>query len=181
MNPTEVERLILVNQYRILAILDPKNKESYDLAADTFMSGYEGAYDWHTEFADVSRDGLTKAQCDEVMDILSMYAHLQRSYDRLQDKSGVKPERVDFPGFDGNSETELMSFCRFLVKSDKFAYVRQAGRDDFNSHMGMLGNYRRMLSVYRPIRDPGVFLTLEQIKAVLYEDSHPNFRERLSV
>ena len=100
--------------------------------------------------------------------IVGIYSDLRDSYERLADKSGIEPHQVEFPGFDGNNEAELMSIARFLVeKMSRFS--RFKGRD-FNSHSPSAVRQRRMVAAFEPIRatlDLGRQLSASQIIEIL--------------
>jgi hypothetical protein len=118
-----------------------------------------------------------------VGDVLDMWDRLESGYAKLskKDKERIEKEAdpwsdVHFRGFDGNTESALMSIARFRVeKMDEFQ--RFKGRD-LNSHMPCVDAYRRMLSEYRPLSqnlgagDPG----LNQIIAILKAAKHPEWR-----
>ena len=93
-----------------------------------------------------------------VLDVLDMWAFLERGYQKLnkKDKERVEKEAgpfgklVRFPGFDGNNESSHLSLAYFLVrKMHRFAEF--AGRD-LNSHCPLLATYKRMVSVFKPMR-----------------------------
>ena len=111
----------------------------------------------------------------EVLDILEMWDFLEMGGDKLssKDKKFVEEKteglynEVRFHGFDGNNEGEHMSIASFLVnKMGRFS--RFKGRD-LNSHCPLLDNYRKMLSVFTPIRPTliGFSLNIEQIIMIL--------------
>ena len=59
---------------------------------------------------------------------------------------------VKFPGFDGNHETGMMSYSKYITKDlNRFGYVSELHQKDFNSHTEMLGRYRGMLSKFHAI------------------------------
>lgn len=106
---------------------------------------------------------------------------LETSCKRLQpaDKAHVEKEaepfgsHVRFRGFDGNNETEYMGAAEFLVNDlERFSTFK--GRD-LNSHLPSLDTYKRMLAVYRPLRNSHDFgpLNAEQIIKILKEQAHP--------
>jgi|SRR5690606_1796675 len=166
MHPTRVERLILFNQYKILERLDPENADSYQKMQEILENGYELEYQWKTEFITDDRDVMSTDQCRFVINVLSMYEALQRSYDRLSNKGTIEPRMVEFPGFDGNHEPKYLGYTRFLInREEKFTYLRTSS-DDLNSHFRTLERYRRMLAVWRELGE-SYDLTSEQIQAIL--------------
>jgi uncharacterized protein YfbU (UPF0304 family) len=80
---------------------------------------------------------------------------------------------VKFIGFDGNNESELMGIARFLI-DDMERFTSFKGRE-LNSHMPTRSMYRRMLSVFEPIRKTlvGVELSADQLITILNAKKYP--------
>lgn len=171
MRLTRAERLILVNQYRILAQLDEEEAEGYQEYIEILANGYEGFYDSVDE--SVHCETLLEEECGLVLDILSMYDWLA-SYmnEHPTDDEVLKHVWARFQGLDLNNEGKYWSFARFLLQvQGKFELLQAAAApalvlDDYNSHQRMLGKYDRMVGEWRSYRgdpDPGH----EQVLAVL--------------
>lgn len=120
----------------------------------------------------------------EVIDILDMWSFIEHSYDELseEEKAYVEKEAEPFGkdpkfrGFDGNNESEHMGTAYFIVNDlDRFESFK--GRD-LNSHCPSIEAYRRMLSVFDPIRKTLTFkpLSAENIVKILKEKTHPSYR-----
>jgi uncharacterized protein len=101
----------------------------------------------------------SKATLKEVLDILDMWAFLERGYARLskKDKDRVAAEAeplgksVVFPGFDGNYESEHLGIAGFLINEmGRFSDFKDR---DLNSHCPLLENYRRMVKLFEPMRE----------------------------
>jgi uncharacterized protein YfbU (UPF0304 family) len=100
----------------------------------------------------------SKATLKEVVDILEMWAFLERGYARLSKKekdrvaadAGPFGKSVVFPGFDGNYESEHLGIAGFLV-NELGRFFDFKGRD-LNSHCPLLENYRRMVKSFEPMR-----------------------------
>jgi uncharacterized protein YfbU (UPF0304 family) len=121
----------------------------------------------------------------EVVDILDLWSFLERGFGALsesdKDKVAAAAEpfgkHVMFAGFDGNGESEYIGIARFLInKLDRFTEFK--GRD-LNAHMPTLGAYRRMLSVFEPVRVnlTGRDLNVAEIIQILQEKLHPSRRK----
>lgn len=164
--PTPVERLILANQYRILALLDKDhdNVKSYQLAEQAFVYGYESAYLFNTGHL-ATENILTEEEGREVSEILRMYDHIQYSHKKLGAKSGIEPHEVVFPGFSGNYESKQLAFCDYLGECKMRAKIKVT-HESFDSHFPMLHKYRSMLSVWRQFR-VDTLLTADQIRSIL--------------
>jgi uncharacterized protein len=122
---------------------------------------------------------------NEVVDILDMWSFLEEGYENLSaaDKKRVKTEahpfgdKVYFRGFDGNNETSHFGIAQFLVQ--KLERFDRFERRDLNSHYPSIDTHRRMLPVFRPMRQSlmGGRLNASQIIAILKEQTHPEYRE----
>lgn len=145
---TAVERLILANQYEILSFL--KENDSYSRFSEQLREGHEWLYS--QTFNDCVSDNLPNKDAEHVFAILGIFSDLQDSYSQLADKSGIEPHQVEFPGFDGNTEADLLSFARALRKADRF--IETLGEDTKNSHMPTTGMYQRVISKWRELGQP---------------------------
>ncbi len=158
---SKTERLILMNQYRLLAILEPDQAESHEAVRDALESGYVAAYE---QLFDYISDDLTKEECHFVVDALTVYEALQRA--KSDDDS------VAFPGFDGNNEAQHLGYLRYVVKKEgRFDYLKFAGRD-FNSHMAMIPIYERMIAKHEEFGER-LELRAHEVEAILEAMKHP--------
>jgi uncharacterized protein len=143
---TTVERLMLANQYQILEKLCPKEAAYYAEVRETVEQGYEGHY--YRLLRSITRETVSKEQCDEVLDVLTMFSCLKSSYKALTDKTGIKASEVKFDGFDGNSEGDLLSFANFFCKADGGRFGDLIKLEVPNSHSSSIDMYKRMLRVF---------------------------------
>jgi uncharacterized protein YfbU (UPF0304 family) len=143
----KLKRYELINQLLILEKLYPEEGDYYAKNRKALENGYELHYSWLTE--NIS-DGLPEEECKEVLDILDMYRSIIFSWQRLHENEEL-PEKLKFKGFDGNNETTLMRYVQyFVIDLDRFNELTYGKEHPyFNSHRRMLGNYRRMLSVWK--------------------------------
>lgn len=144
MKLTRVERWILSNQFQILKALHPDQADDWESATEVVRSGYE--LEFESLAAYVYEDGLSEADCRQVVHIMSMFCALKNCYNQLQDKSGIDQHKLAFEGFSGNEETLHMAYARWLYANRRFTDLKTS--DDFNSHFPSLGGYRRMLRVW---------------------------------
>lgn len=95
-NPTETglklelsrtERLLLANQFQILALLEPSESDYYDQAKEILEIGNED----HCEglFQNIDEHSLTAEQCGEVTEILNMFRDINHGLSKLEDTSGT--------------------------------------------------------------------------------------------
>jgi uncharacterized protein len=158
------ERLLLMNQYRILSLLDQSNADHYNKLRDALESGYVASYQ-DDLFAGML-DGLSVEQCAFVREVMNMYDALQRSYDALDDKQGIEEERTKFPGFDSDYELPHLGYARFVVEREgKFSRLKSHS-PDFIGHTPMLDQYRRMYDIWR-LADNRYELTRDDIAVIL--------------
>lgn len=156
------DRLFLINQYKILALLDDEEPDYYQKCIRILESGYESHYYTLDQFIE---DPMPAEESHEILEILSMFRVLNDSYERLEDKSGIEEWRIKFAGFDGNYETGEMGYVAFLAEQDdRFTDVIERGK--YNSHCPCLDRYRRMLEHFRQNFPDAQILTKEQILAV---------------
>ena len=135
MELTKTERVILANQYQILALIDKENADAYDAVREALEDNYPLAYE---AIFDHFSDGLTTDECGFVNEVLAMYDALQRT----------KVGDTHFPGFDGNNETMHMAYARYIRKREgRFDYLK-TGTPDLNSHFPSIDGYRRMLETW---------------------------------
>lgn len=163
------ERRMLVNQHCILEILYPDESDHHKERAEIYRNGYELLYDddW------VDPKTLSGEQCEEVLDILSMFEKLKYSFEQLEDKQGIDEYRVKFHGFDGNGENwngecececeSYMSFARFYCTERGYDRFKSLEITDFNSHDHVLEKYREMLGRYKKVQKSGQHLSKEEI------------------
>ena len=154
MHFTKKERLILINQYKILSKLCPDDSEHYNELREILEDGYEIFYSQIDEW--ISQD-MSKSEGEFVLEILNLYRAIE-DYKRMsKDQEIINKSYSYFRGFDGNNEGQYMQFSRFLInKQNKFSeqkdYLRK--NDNLNSHTPMISIYKRMLSKWKHIGKP---------------------------
>jgi uncharacterized protein YfbU (UPF0304 family) len=145
MQLSRTERLLLSNQYRILAKLYPDEAEHFAKAGAIVEDGYELEYyqlDQH-----ISEKPLSEEQCREVYDILEMFWQIKHAYEGLADKTGIPEHMTEFFGFDGNYETRYLGYARFLFKDDRYPGLKKG--DNYNSHAPLLPLMRKMVAEWK--------------------------------
>jgi len=141
---SKAQRALLLNQYRILEILDTKNAEQYRNFQKILERGFTILY------SDIIRvcDEMTVEEGRYVLDVLDVFRTLKSSYEQLADKSGINPERLKFEGFGGNGESQLTRFTEFLKEH---AQYKETVPDSINSHSPTEYRYRPMVERYHAI------------------------------
>jgi hypothetical protein len=182
MQLTEVDRWVLMNQYRILARLDPEGLEGdHEKAVTVLEHGYESEYGDLVPW--LSEEPMSQEEGRRVLDILDMHRDLLWSYEDLEDKSGIERSEVAFLGFDGNNETRALGYARFLIDSGRWTELADSA-DGLNSHMPTMDMYGRMLPVWRRarenrLRSPAMGrerMSADEIRAICAERVHPTSR-----
>jgi uncharacterized protein YfbU (UPF0304 family) len=145
------DRLLLINQYKILAALNKDEESHYLELIEVLESGYSIFYFLVDQW--VSND-MPEDDGRLVLGILDLYRAIEDVKRSTQDKKLLEHDYAFFRGFDGNNETEHMGFCRFLIeKQGKFQEQKPylLKNDNLNSHCQMIDKYRRMLDAAKTI------------------------------
>lgn len=162
------DRLLLINQYKILATLDKSEESHYLELIEILERGYAIFYSMIDEW--VSED-MPEAEGRFVLNILDLYRAIEDVKRSTKDSRLLEHTYGVFPGFDGNNESEYLGFCRFLIeKQGKFQEQEQyfSKNDGMNSHMPMVDKYRRMLEEKKAVATRNSWrLTVEQALKVL--------------
>lgn len=146
MELSKKDRVLLINQYKILAALDKGDESRYLELIDILEHGYSIFYSLVDEW--VSKD-MPEEEGRFVLNVLDLYRSIEDVKRSTRDTRLLEHHFAVFPGFDGNNESEYLGFCRFLIeKQGKFQEQEQylAKNDGMNSHMPMIEKYRRMLA-----------------------------------
>lgn len=93
---TQVERLQLVNQYKILEKLDAENEKHYASLREILENGINIFYE--EIFSDIYPE-ITIENCLLVRQVVEMFHALQYGFKKLDDKSGLDGRDVLFYGF----------------------------------------------------------------------------------
>lgn len=175
MSLTRHERLVLSNQYRILALLAPKDdRDHWNRCREIVDRGYE--HDYRHLGDQIDDDVMSIEESREVLDILAMFEALGRSGKHVS--SGLtesERRQLKFHGFDGNAEAKQLAYVRFFCDQDGGRYRELDRGDDFNSHCPMMRSYRGQLDVYRNCDDKQR-LSVDDLKAIAMAAVHPSSR-----
>ncbi len=156
---TLVERLILTNQFRILAHLE--GDDYYSNKAEIAERGYEGLYD---DLFSFMHESVSEDICNETFEILTMFRVITNSIARLtpEEKSDIELNKLEFKGFDANNDQHY-GFMMFLHENEN-RYKELKGLP-LNSHTEItISSYRSMLIVYKTIDNRSGHLTFNQLK-----------------
>lgn len=165
------KRIVLANQYEILASLNPDEAEGYRDFARRLRDWWpvDDIYPIDS-MQEMRGDPLTREDQDFVKDVLEMFDALQRADEAGQVGEGEK-FAVSFLGFCGNEEGKYLGYLDWLRGRHMFLYVRMANSGDTNSHFPMIEPYRRMLAAWDAIGRPR---TLGEGEASALLRAHPS-------
>ena len=178
------EKLILIMLCEIYEHLKIKNGTDAKFVQEAIYSGNLWGLEWKFPgiFDQIEPDPEV---ITEVTSILEMWSVIEASYKQLSagDKAQIEKEAapagkfVEFPGFDGNQEPWHLNVAVCLVQDlGRFAEFKSR---DLNSHLPLLGGYKRMLVRFTPLlRSMGSgFLSVDDLIALLKEQIAPDYTE----
>lgn len=124
-NMSDVERVVLRNQFKILANMNPENPE-YEAAAKAVENG--SSVDLALLCSNMTPTSI--AVSDEVRDIVSMFRVLRTSYTRLEEENKLSEEsremveRSFFVGFDFIDEAEHFQYAeKFFAREETYQFI----------------------------------------------------------
>lgn len=160
------ERLVLAQNYRLLALQDPENKDHWERLEEVVAQGYTGMYWMLTEhFAEQS---LPEETSDYIHEVLQMWEAIGFAVEDgvYVPEDDAERHSAKFPGFDGNNEAELLGYANTFCSQERYEGLKRDGRIP-NSHMPTRDWYERMLVVWRGRQDRYGRLTGAEVKALL--------------
>lgn len=146
MNLTKSERILLMNQYRILSVLNPEEKERYEELEEILQYGYKALY---YEIDQFISDEMPQDESTLVFNILNVYRNIHYFRKSNNVAEIEKHNWNHFRGFDGNTEGSYMVFARFLIqKQGRYPEQQEylAKNDECNSHLSTIQKYKEMIS-----------------------------------
>lgn len=151
------EKLIMLMLSDVYKHLDIKGAIDPGLIEVALHGGHYWGLRW--KYTGIFHDHEdNESTVSEVCDVLDMWWFLERSHEKLSKKEKDRVEKeaaplgkdVTFRGFDGNYEGEHLGIAHFLIRTlGRFSDFQ--GRD-LNSHMPSIDGYRRMLTLFGPMR-----------------------------
>ncbi|GAA4002283.1 YfbU family protein [Deinococcus rubellus] len=142
------ERLQLINQYRILAKLEPEEAEAYKEFIDILQNAYEPLYYRFTEWMAKDEDAITQEEAQYVYKVLAMFEALHLAIkDNGLALDDQQTHRATFSGFDGNNEGRLLGFANAFCGERRYEDLKRDGEIP-NSHGPMRSIYERMLTLW---------------------------------
>lgn len=175
---TPYQRLVLVNQYKILARLGGEEVEFYADAAQALENGYESYFKGY--LFDSVESVINPNVAKETFQMVAMFDDFAYEMTRHLDLTDDEKGMLTYCGFDGNANDGRYSFAMWLIGQEN-NFDRLKGIDP-NSHMPTVDFYRRLLTEFTGRRKPGQFLTertqfsTDDLKAIAYAGVYPENR-----
>lgn len=162
------DRLLLINQYKILAALEKSEASYYLELVEILERGYAIFYSMVDEWVS---DDMPEEKGKFVLNLLGLYREIEDVKRSTKDERILQHNYAIFAGFDGNEEAEYLVFCRFLIeRQGKFQEQKQYVdiNTGMNSHMPMVQKYKRMLTARAELGDLRSYrLTVDQVLGIL--------------
>ncbi|MGK3131142.1 YfbU family protein [Pantoea sp. C8B4] len=184
MKYTQQEKLQTMMLCEIFRALNIKNSFNPDLIDEALSTDQYWAIDW--EYPSLHSDEDTPENVKLFVDTFDMYRILKYTYDRLDEQGKAEVAQsvsnfdaeyhLQFPGFDGNNETEYLIIGGLLKTMGRFS-----GDDNLtnNSHMPSVGIYAHMLEVFLPAKTKqwshGIGIPKQELINTLNARVHPEY------
>ncbi|MFC0309462.1 YfbU family protein [Gallibacterium trehalosifermentans] len=162
MEMTSTQRLILANQYELMALLNPEQAAYYRRLKTIVQSGFAK----ELQELDKGFSYLTEAECKMVRDTLEMYHALQVSYNNLQDPSAVSAHQIKFVGYCAVREKKYCQYVKFLRETEKLYTDVVFYTEDSDAQVCMAEKYQKMLAMWRACPHE-YHLSVEEIRKIL--------------
>ena len=180
LQPTDTERLILSNQFRILAKLEPEQAVAHERVGRLLLEGHTWALE-SLGAIELPHALITEDVVKFVFDVLDMYRALGTAAAHHGiDIDSPRAASARFEGFDGNNETEHLAVAKVLQENGD-RWTESLGQGDLNSHRPCLEMYERMLAVWRRVRiDRSATLNImskENLERIVAPRIHPDYRD----
>ncbi len=145
MELTRKDRVILINQYRILKRLEPEAARHYDELIEILERGYSMCYT-RIEAA-LEESEIPEEVGQFVQDVFALYQAIE-AYKAAHpdDQAVVSHPWASFRGFDSAAESDFLIFARFLA--------HHTGTEGFDSHAPTLAKYRILVAIYQALGAP---------------------------
>ena len=148
------KRLTLLNQYLILAAVDPAGRDSWERAADNLQRHRPvDELPYVDMLRSYAKAPFTTADRSELLDTLDLFEVLQDA----EDAGLTVAEKgwTSFPGYSGNEETGHLSYYRDIVKDgERWPSLRRSNPKDLNSHFPLRDSYKRMVKQWKTLGSP---------------------------
>jgi uncharacterized protein YfbU (UPF0304 family) len=143
-----VQRLMLANQFRILAKVDPEYAHEYSLdeKIEILEQGFEGEYGKILNRFEENR--LSDEDCELVHDVLVMTS----TFLDLKGETTIDLGDFEQAGFDNNQEYHHLAYARFLLERNPGGFP--GIEDAVDVHHPTLDRYRKMFAEWKKSKHP---------------------------
>lgn len=162
MEMTTTQRLILANQYKLMALLDPANAKTYARSEAIVRGGFS----LELKALDNEFNNLSVEECQTVLDTLEMYKALQVSYNNLTDKAEVTEHRLKFTGYCAVREKKYLNYLHFITGTEGKYQEFMHCEHGCDSQTPMWDKYTKMLDAWRHCPH-GYHLSIQEIQKIL--------------
>ncbi|WP_336937063.1 YfbU family protein [Acinetobacter modestus] len=140
---SKIERIILINQFKILNKLEPES--FYEQHIEALEGGFTNFYD---EIYQDLNDEVPNDTLDFTNNVLEMYRAMTVFANKSDDQE--LKSLVVFNGFDQTGEFDYWNYTDFLIcKLGRYPELRaNKGNDDFSSHSSIISKYKRQFKVW---------------------------------
>lgn len=163
---SDIERLILSNQYKIMAML---STEEYEIQENTRISQIfeNGSPYLYNQYLTHIKDGLISEEQDFTLAVLELFDAIRLSLRTLTEDevNSLNQFQVKFQGFDKNHETKFYEAVKEIRKHGEFVEVIDSGAESaFSSKVEL---YTNMIVEWERLGRPVLGMTLKQIENIL--------------
>lgn len=162
MEMTSTQRLILANQYELMALLNPEQAAHFRRLKTIVQCGFAK----ELQELDKGFSYLTEAECKMVRDTLEMYHALQVSYNNLANKSVISEHQTKFIGYCAIREKKFCQYVKFLRETEKLYTDVVFHTEDTDAQFCMADKYQKMLAAWRACPHE-YHLSAEEIRKIL--------------
>lgn len=147
MDMTNAQRLILSNQYKMMADLQPEQAKKFH----RLQTIVERGYSLQMRELDKNFGCISEQECREIIDIMEMHHAMQESYKMLvqSEQSQVDDRRLKFLGFDIATEHQAVNYVRFIVGTENMYPQFADESHHFNAQVPMFDKYKRMFTTWQ--------------------------------
>ena len=171
LNLTLEQRLILLNQYKILKKIYPEEALQYSIYQEIVSNGYTLHYN---DLLENMNEPMSKEEMEFVLDILDVYNSLSFAVDKRQEYPSYKNKKIVFPGFDGNNEYKYIEYMQFYIyKLNRFEALKKDSSLDYNTHGETIDIYKHMIDVWKSFGNERFNLSDEALQSLI-KISYPN-------
>ena len=144
----EVQRRLLINQYRILSLLVAEDSSSYERLITALEWGYSDEYSDEFRFP---ADTTVESDREFVKLVLKMFLDFAEAAEDGIVSSSDAGRLPKYQGFDGNTEAGLGCYAEFVLSKE--GHYRALKPTEDNSHLPMRATYEKFLRAWSSVHN----------------------------